>query len=104
MRKVKENWLLAIFKKLGETEYIEEETSAPEHVESSFLSDLKKQTAASINSEKETNGKKGGKSGGLKKKYDTPTIEVEEMSQEKLEEMRKKIEKKNKTKEIEIGE
>ena len=57
MAKVKKNWLLAVLKKLGETEYIEDEPKAPEYAESSFLSDLKEQAAASIMNEKETNGK-----------------------------------------------
>ena len=35
--------------------------------------------------------KKGGKSGGLGNKIKTPTIDVQEMSSEKLEEMRKKL-------------
>ena len=92
MARVKENWLLAIFKKLAETENIEEEINAPKHKESSFLSDLRKETASSIQSEKETKGKKGGKSGGFKKNLETPTIEVEDMTQEKLEEMKRKLE------------
>lgn len=93
MSKVKDNWLLAVFKKLveeGENENIEE-IKAPK--ESAFLSQLKKQTLESINSENDTSNKKAGKIGGLKKKYETPAIEVEEMSQEKLEEMKKKLEK-----------
>ena len=92
MARLKENWLLAIFRKLGETEYIEDEPDTPEYVESGFLSDLKNQATSSINSEKEQNGKKGGKSGGFKKEYKTPTIEVAEMSQEKLEKMKRKLE------------
>ena len=35
--------------------------------------------------------KKSGKNGGLSKKIKTPTIDVHEMSSEKLEEMRKKL-------------
>ena len=92
MAKVRENRLIAIFKKLGETEYIEEEINIPQHEESSFLRELRKQTASSIQSEKETNGKKGGKSGGFKKNLETPTKEIEDMTQERLEEMKRKLE------------
>ena len=92
MARVRFDFLLDVIRKLGEDNK-EENINAPEYAESSFLSDLKKQTADYIkHEEKETNGKKGSKVGGLKKKYETPTIDVEEMSQEKLEEMRKKLE------------
>ncbi len=92
MTKVKENWLLAVFKKLGETE-IEEGNNAPEYIGSSFLSDLENQTSDYINSEeKKTKGKKGGKAGGLKEKYETPNLETKNMSLEQLEKMRKKLE------------
>ena len=43
-----------------------------------------------INSENNSS-KKSGKNGGLSKKIKTPTIDVHEMSSEKLEEMRKKL-------------
>ena len=54
MAKVRENWLLAIFKKLAETEKdIDEKINTPKYEESSFLSELRKETASSIQSEKE---------------------------------------------------
>ena len=63
------------------------------HCTKDFLSDLENQTSDYINSEeKKTKGKKGGKAGGLKEKYETPNLETKNMSLEQLEKMRKKLE------------
>lgn len=100
MEKVRNNWfqaLASVFKKLaesGETEYIE---GVPQYNESVFLRDLRENTSASIQDEGKKENKTG-KSGGLKKKYETPTFEAKNMSPEQLEKLAKKLESKKNTK------
>ena len=53
--------------------------------------EMGEETTKPINSEKKSS-KKGNKNGGLGKKIETPTIDVQEISSKKLEEMRKKLE------------